>query len=222
MTPRTKKRFSPMLKLGLVVCLLQLVGCDNLLSSFQKDAQEDQIEIGDTSPSEIAEVVDLPRLAWDWRAHNPEGWTFSRTNHEVTWPAGGGIGIRTPVGVDEPDVHLRSAPLSFAGADYPKVVVDLECTENCILEPERIELMLYYTTANHGETINFSGLPSDVTPLAQGERRKLIYDMANQARGGPDWIQSGITQIRFDLPRGPNAAYIVRSLKVCHKSELDC
>lgn len=209
-------------KLGLAAALLFLTACDNLLSTVQQDSQNEQPDTSGPQVSETEAIPELPLLAWSWPAHNPEGWTFSRTNHELTWPEGGGIGIRTPIDIDEPDVHLRSAPLSFSGADYPKVVVDFECTENCILDPDRIELTLYYTTANHTETINFSGLPSNAKPLAQGERRKLVYDMANQTRGGPDWSQSEISQIRFDLPRGPNAAYIVRSIKVCHKIDPDC
>lgn len=218
---QTKRPGNRRALLALTTALLVLVSCDRLMGQVPADTV-DTAPASTEGASEHTMPQAVPTLSWDWPARNPAGWTFSRTGHQISWPEGGGIGLRTPADVEEPDVHMRSPALSIAGADYPTAVVDFECVENCVLDPERIELMLYYTTPSHSETIRFSGLPLDVTPLAAGERRKLVYDMTNLARGGTDWIESEITQVRFDLPRGQDAVYIVRSIKICHKSDTSC
>lgn len=217
--PSVAKRLSVVTGLGLGGALLLLSSCDRL--SGGEPSTPPPVNEAEAA-AELPSTTGKSSVEWTWPKRDPLGWTFSRANQKLSWPDGGGIGLRTPADVDHPDVHMRSPIISISGSDYPVVVVDLECVENCVDEPEQLDLTLYYTTQDRKETIRFSGTPENKSPITAGERRRLKYDMTNLARGGTDWMDSAITQIRFDIPQGRDAFYIVHSIKICAKSDTSC
>lgn len=203
-------------KLHAAACLalatLALAGCDTA-----KVAPSDSPAA--SQPAAIAPTFAVTtQTNWDWRTGDLQGWTVNPPGAVVSWPAAGGLGITMPAETADPDLFIRSPRLSVAGKDFSRIRVDLEA----IVPAADLDLAIYYATTRHDESFDFRGGPLDGAPLAQGERRVLMYDMINQAAGAPDWIESTITQIRFDLPQGANSSYIVHSIHLCPTEMADC
>lgn len=158
------------------------------------------------------------QMRWDWRAGDLQGWTVNPASAAVSWPSGGGLGLASPAQAADPDLFIRSPKLSVAGEDFSRIRVDLEA----IIPAPDLDLAMYYSTKDHGESFEYRGGPLDGAPLEAGERRVLIYDMFNQAAGAPDWMESVVTQLRFDLPQGSNSSYIVHSIRLCPAQLADC
>jgi hypothetical protein len=135
---------------------------------------------------------------------------FTAMGSRIVPAAGQGIAvaivdptIRSPKGLDVP------------GGQYPLVLVRLTRTAAGSLW----DGALYYTTAAHSETANFFGKPISGADPRVGETTTLIYDMSRQAIGGPDWTQSNIDQIRFDVEDKPGGAFVIRQIAIAENPE---
>ncbi len=163
-----------------------------------------------------------PSLVWTWPAGSEaNAWTLV-TPGAVETPAAGGLGIRSPETPEAPDVFIRSPELTIRGADFPRILIELECAEACVEDEARIDLALYYTTPSHGETIDFFNMPQDRSPMRAGERRRLVYDMTRLSQGGAAWTESLISRIRFDLPQGRSAYHVVHEIRLCNETDATC
>ena len=193
--------------------LAGLAGCD---SAPMKPASGPEKPVAAPLTAPAREVSDKTR--WIWAGGDLQGWTVEPSNAVVSWPQTGGIAVISAADPGSLDVFLRSPYLSVAGKDFTRVIVDLEA----VVPGSEIDSALYYSTPQHDDSFDYRGGPMNAGVLAVGERRKLIYDMVNQAAGAPDWTESLITQIRFDLPQGEGAHYIVHAITLCPAVSQDC
>lgn len=114
------------------------------------------------------------------------------------------------------DPTIRSPKgLNVPGGQYPLVLVRLTRTA----AGAAWDGALYYSTAAHPESINFLGKPLSGADPAVGETTTLIYDMSRQATGGPDWTQSNIDQIRFDVEDKPGGAFVIRQIAIAENPD---
>jgi len=111
--------------------------------------------------------------------------------------------IRSPKGLDVP------------GGQYPLVLVRL----TRVRPASAWDGALYYSTMGHGETIGYFGKPLSGANPAVGETTTLVYDMSRQAAGAPDWINSTIDQIRFDLEDKPGGAFVIRQVAIAENPD---
>lgn len=109
------------------------------------------------------------------------------------------------------DPTIRSPKgLNVPGAQYSLVLVRL----TRVAAASAWDGALYYSTVAHTESINFLGKPLSGANPAVGETTTLVYDMSHQAIGAPDWIQSTIGQIRFDIEDRPGGAFVIRQIAI--------
>ena len=109
------------------------------------------------------------------------------------------------------DPTLRSPKgLNVAGSQYPLVLVRL----TRIQAGAAWDGALYYSTANHPETIGFFGKPLSGADPKVGETTTLVYDMSRQANGAPDWTQSVIEQVRLDVEDKPGGGFLIREIAI--------
>ena len=109
------------------------------------------------------------------------------------------------------DPALRTPKgLGLSGADGNLVLVRL----TRVGAGDAWDGALYYSTASHGEAIQFLGKPLNNISPKMNETVTLVYDMANQTIGAPDWTSSTIDQIRFDLEGKPGAKFVIRQIAV--------
>lgn len=114
------------------------------------------------------------------------------------------------------DPTLRSPKgLNVPGGQYPLVLVRL----TRISAASAWDGALYYSTATHGEGIGFLGKPLSGANPAVGETTTMVYDMSHQAIGGPDWTQSTIDQIRFDIEDRPGGAFLIRQIAIAENPD---
>jgi hypothetical protein len=114
------------------------------------------------------------------------------------------------------DPTIRSPKgLNVPGGQYPLVLVRLTRTAAA----SAWDGALYYSTAAHAETINFLGKPLSGADPHVGETTTLVYDMSRQAIGGPDWTQSTIDQIRFDVEDKPGGAFLIRQIAIAENPD---
>lgn len=114
------------------------------------------------------------------------------------------------------DPTIRSPKeLNVPGGRYPLVLVRLTRTA----PGSAWDGALYYSTAAHGEAIGFLGKPTSGADPKVGETTTLVYDMTHQALGGPDWMQSIIQQIRFDVEDKPGGAFVIRQVAIAEKPD---
>jgi hypothetical protein len=106
--------------------------------------------------------------------------------------------IRSPKGLDVP------------GAQYALVLVRLTRTAPAT----GWDGALYYSTPAHGEAIGFLGKPLSGANPAVGETTTLVYDMSRQAMGAPDWTQSTVDQIRFDIEDRPGGGFVIHQIAI--------
>jgi len=161
-------------------------------------------------------------IVWSWSKPQLDGWQPGSPRPTIWWPAKGGVGVTASDTSDNSGAYLRSPSLSLNGRDFDTVAVDLECVERCVADPLKLDLSLYYVTDSHGEDPMFRDKPDDFSPLATGERRRLVYHMSTPAVGGSDWVDSTIRQIRFDMPHGAAASYVVHSIVICKTGDPAC
>lgn len=144
-------------------------------------------------------------------------WTFDGSTEGFT-PVGSKI-VPAPgqgIAVTIADPTIRSPKgLNVPGGQFPLVLVRLTRTAAA----SAWDGALYYSTAGHPETINYLGKPLSGANPAVGETTTLIYDMSRQAIGGPDWMQSTIDQIRFDLEDKPGGAFVIRQIAIAENPD---
>lgn len=109
------------------------------------------------------------------------------------------------------DPTLRSPKgLNVPGAQYPLVLVRLTRTA----AGEGWDGALYYATANHPEASTFFGKPLGAVAPALNETVTLVYDMAHQTVGAPDWTASTIDEIRLDIEDKAGGGFIIRQIAI--------
>ena len=52
-----------------------------------------------------------------------------------------------------------------------------------------------------------------------GETTTLVYDMSRQAVGAPDWTQSTIDQIRFDVEDRPGGGFVIHQIAIAESPD---
>jgi hypothetical protein len=134
-----------------------------------------------------------------------EGWTLN--NGEIGVAPGGGLTLRNIA----PDPMLISpAGLAVEGRSNPLVLVRLTRTR-----PGKLwSGVLFYATPKHSYAEQFRGKLVDGRDIAVNETATLVFDMANPAKGGDDWINSTIDQIRFDTDDEAGGAFIVHQIAI--------
>lgn len=144
-------------------------------------------------------------------------WTFDGSTEGYT-----GVGskvipaVGSGVSVTIADPILRSPKgLNVPGGQYPLVLVRL----TRIAPAVAWDGALYYATAGHTESISYLGKPMSGANPAVGETTTLVYDMAHQTLGGPDWVQSTIDQIRLDLEDRPGGAFLIRQIAIAENPD---
>ena len=135
---------------------------------------------------------------------------FTPVGSKVAPAAGSGLSVTLA------DPTLRSPKgLNVPGGQYPLVLVRL----TRVAPASAWDGALYYSTPTHGEGIGFLGKPILGANPAVGETSTLVYDMTRQAIGGPDWTQSMIDQIRFDIEDRPGGAFLIRQIAIAENPD---
>lgn len=139
-------------------------------------------------------------------------WTFDGSTEGFTTvaskitPAAGQGATVTVV-----DPILRSPKgLNVPGARYDLVLIRL----TRVAPGPLWDGALYYATAAHSEASGYFGKPVAGGDPKVGETVTLVYDMAHQKRGGPDWIQSNIDEIRLDIDDRPGGVFVLRQIAI--------
>lgn len=130
---------------------------------------------------------------------------FTGVGSKITPAAGSGI----TVNIVDPTIRSPKG-LNVPGGQYPLVLVRL----TRVTPGAGWDGALYYSTSAHPETIGYLGKPLSGADPKVGETTTLVYDMGRQAMGGPDWTQSTIDQIRFDLEDRPGAEFLIREVAI--------
>jgi len=130
---------------------------------------------------------------------------FSTMGSKITPAVGQGVLVTVA------DPILRSPKgLNVPGARYDLVLIRL----TRVAPGELWDGALYYATPAHGEASGFFGKPLAGADPKVGETTTLVYDMANQRRGGPDWSQSTIDEIRLDIEDKAGGAFVIRQIAI--------
>ena len=135
---------------------------------------------------------------------------FTPVASKIAPAAGQGLAVT----IADPTIRSPKG-LNVPGAQYPLVLVRLTRTA-----PGAVwDGALHYSTPGHAEAFNYLGKPLSGADPAVGETTTLIYDMSRQAKGGPDWTQSVIDQIRFDLEDKPGGAFVIRQVAIAENPD---
>jgi hypothetical protein len=130
---------------------------------------------------------------------------FTPVGSKITPTAGQGISVT----IADPTIRSPKG-LNVPGAKYSLVLVRLTRTA----AGSAWDGALYYSTATHAEAIGYLGKPVSGADPAVGETTTLVYDMTRQATGAPDWTQSTIDQIRFDIEDKAGGAFVIRQIAI--------
>lgn len=144
-------------------------------------------------------------------------WTFDGSTEGFTGvgsivapAAGQGLALRMA------DPTLRSPRgLNVPGGQFPLVLVRLTRAK----AGGPWDGALYYATPTHGEGVGYLGKPLSGGDPKLNETTTLVYDMAQQAVGAPDWTQSTIDQIRLDIDDKPGGAFIIHQVAIAARPE---
>lgn len=141
-------------------------------------------------------------------------WTFDGSTEGFV-PVSGDVLPKTPVGMDlwntAPDAALRSPKgLALDGARYSLVLVRLTR-----LRPSADwDGALFYTTTAHGESGDFQAKPIEGAEPAVNETVILVYDMKRLKKGGDDWANSLVDQIRLDTDNQAGGAFTIHQVAI--------
>jgi hypothetical protein len=114
------------------------------------------------------------------------------------------------------DPTIRSPKgLNVPGGQYPLVLVRLTRTA----PGELWDGALYYATPSHDEQAGYFGKPIFGSKPRVGETTTLVYDMSHQARGGPDWTQSTIDEIRLDIEDKAGGGFLIRQVAIAENPD---
>jgi len=141
-------------------------------------------------------------------------WTFDDSTEGFV-VAGGDARLTSGSGLSvvqsEPDPILRSpSGLNVNGSVNTLVLVRLTRAA----PGKAWAADVHYTTASHGESASFVAKPIQGANPAVNETTVLVYDMAHLKKGGPDWTQSIIDQVRFDFEDAPGGEFLVRQVAI--------
>ena len=75
---------------------------------------------------------------------------------------------------------------------------------------------VHYSTQSHRETGDYFAKLAMGSNPGVNETVTLVYDMRRLKRGGDDWKDSIIDQIRIDLDDGPGGAFLIRQIAIAH------
>lgn len=78
---------------------------------------------------------------------------------------------------------------------------------------------MHYVTAAHGESAEFMALPVQGADPAVNETTILVYDMTRLKRGGADWTQSIIQQVRLDLEDQAGGEFLIRQVAIARNPD---
>ena len=144
-------------------------------------------------------------------------WTFDGSTDG--WTALGSKITPAPdqgIAVTIADPTIRSPKgLNVPGLQYSLVLVRLTRTAAA----SSWDGALYYSTPTHAESIKFLGKPLSGSNPAVGETTTLVYDMSRQAAGVPDWTQSTIDQIRFDIEDKAGGRFLIRQIAIAENPD---
>lgn len=130
---------------------------------------------------------------------------FSTTTSKIAPAAGQGLMVNIA------DPILRSPKgLNVPGNRYNLVLIRL----TRVAPGGLWDGALYYATPAHGEESGYFGKPLAGADPKVGETTTLVYDMAHQRRGEPDWMQSTIDEIRLDIDDKPGGAFVIRQIAI--------
>jgi hypothetical protein len=135
---------------------------------------------------------------------------FTAVGSRISPAPGQGINLT----VADPTIRSPKG-LNVPGGQYSLVLVRLTRTAAA----SDWDGALYYSTPTHGEAISFLGKPVSGADPKVGETTTLVYDMSHQALGGPDWMQSTIDQIRFDVEDKPGGAFVIRQIAIAENPD---
>ena len=130
---------------------------------------------------------------------------FTALGSKIAPAAGQGIAVT----IADPTIRSPKG-LNVPGGQYPLVLVRLTRTAPGALW----DGALAYSTPAHAESASYLGKPISGANPAVGETTILVYDMSRQPVGAPDWVQSTIDQIRFDLEDKPGGAFLIRQIAI--------
>jgi hypothetical protein len=130
---------------------------------------------------------------------------FTAVGSKITPAAGQGISVT----VADPTIRSPKG-LNVPGAQYSLVLVRLTRTAAA----SAWDGALYYSTPTHSEAVTWFGKPLSGADPKVGETTTLVYDMTRQAAGAPDWTQSTIDQIRFDIEDKAGGAFVIRQIAI--------
>jgi hypothetical protein len=137
---------------------------------------------------------------------------FTGVGSEVTPAPGQGLAVQVA------DPILRSPRgLRVPGGQFPLVLVRL----TRVAPGSAWDGGLYYATASHGETVAYLGKPMLGADPKLNETTTLVYDMARQTVGAPDWTRSIIDQIRLDIEDRPGGAFVIRQVAIAENPAPD-
>ena len=201
---------------GAAVVALTLAACDQPAAWARAATPPDPVKtIGYVRPQ---------ALAWNERAGRFEIngaplksgrlWTFDGTTEGFVL-TGGEVLPGAPIGLEvrngAGDPMLRSPKgLELDGSRYSLVLVRL----TRVREGAAWDGSMFYTTANHAEAGDFQAKPLSGAAPALNETVVLVYDMANLKRGGDDWTNSLIDQIRLDTDDQAGGEFRIHQIAV--------
>lgn len=141
-------------------------------------------------------------------------WTFDGSTEGFVL-AGGEVLPAAPVGLEVrnagADAALRSPRgLALEGGRYSLVLVRLTRTR----PGADWDGTMFYTTPAHGEAGEFQAKPVAGANPAVNETVVLVYDMARLKKGGDDWTNSLIDQIRLDTDDRAGGGFLVHQVAV--------
>ena len=175
-------------------------------------------------PIKIAQNLRAQAIAWNEAAGRFEIngaplksgrlWTFDGSTEGFVL-TGGDVLPSAPVGMQVRnsghDPVLRSPKgLELDGGRYSLVLVRLTRTR----AGAAWDGSVFYTTVNHGEAGEYQAKPVAGADPGVNETVVLVYDMANPKRGGDDWTNSLIDQIRIDTDDQAGGEFTVHQIAV--------
>jgi hypothetical protein len=135
---------------------------------------------------------------------------FTTVTSRIAPASGQGVSVT----IADPTVRSPKG-LNVPGAQYSLVLVRLTRTA----PGADWDGALYYSTPVHSEAISFLGKPLSGADPKVGETTILVYDMSHQALGAPDWMQSTVDRIRFDLEDKRGGAFVIRQVAIAENPD---
>jgi hypothetical protein len=141
-------------------------------------------------------------------------WTFDGSTDGFLSVGGDVLPDRTAgllVRLAAPDAVLRSPRgLRVEGAIRPLILVRLTRTR----AGGSWDGAVHYATTTHGESEQFLAKPAAGGDPGVNETVVLVYDMTQLRRGGDDWKDSIIDQIRLDLDDAKGGEFVIHQIAI--------